>query len=239
MIFEGALSVKAVIQGNKRNVEEVWADKNKRSERDFQYIQRLCESQKIPFVWKVREEIDALANGKTHGGVIATASQRRFDDVSMLKGLDFVLLVEGIEDPFNLGYIFRTAAAAGAQAIITRARDWSFSESVICKSSAGVSERLTWVLTDDFDQMGIQIKDFGFKIFCALRDDSAIEMSHANLNQPLCLCIGGEMRGLSKAIIQHSYQNIYIAYPTETRVALPAAQATAVLCFEVVRQRKK
>lgn len=239
MIFEGALSVKAVIQGNKRDVTEVWADKNKRSERDFQYIQRLCESQKIPFVWKVREEIDALANGKTHGGVIATASQRRFDDVSTLKGLDFVLLVEGIEDPFNLGYIFRTAAAAGAQAVITRARDWSFSESVICKSSAGVSERLTWILTDDFDQMGNQIKDFGFKIFCALRDNSAVEMSEADLNQALCLCIGGEMRGLSKAIIQHAHQNIYIAYPTDTKVALPAAQATAVLCFEVVRQRKK
>jgi 23S rRNA (guanosine2251-2'-O)-methyltransferase len=94
-------------------------------------------------------------------------------------------------------------------------------------------------LTDDFDQMGTQIKDFGFKIFCALRDVSAIEMSEANLKQPLCLCIGGEMRGLSKAIIQHTHQNIYIAYPTDTKVALPAAQATAVLCFEVVRQRKK
>lgn len=239
MIFEGALSVKAVIQGKKRNVSEVWADKNKRSERDFQYIQRLCESHKIPFVWKSREEIDAQANGKTHGGVIASAAERKFDDSSRLKGFDFVLLVEGIEDPFNLGYIFRTAAAAGAQAVITRARDWSFSESIICKSSAGVSERMSWVLTDDFDQIATQIKEFGFKIFCALRDDSATEMSQANLNQPLCLCIGGEMRGLSKVIIQHSHQNIYIAYPTDTKVALPAAQAAAVLCFEVVRQRKK
>jgi 23S rRNA (guanosine2251-2'-O)-methyltransferase len=239
MIFEGALSVKAVILGKKRVVTEVWADKNKRSERDFQYIQRLCESQNIPMFWKLRDDIDALANGKTHGGVIATALNRSFDELSTLSGLDFVLLVEGIEDPFNLGYIFRTAAAAGAQAIITRARDWSFSESVICKSSAGVSERLTWILSDDFDKTGIQIKALGFKIFCALRDDSAIEMSKANLNQPLCLCIGGEMRGLSKAIIQHADQNIFIEYPTDTKVALPAAQASAVLCFEVVRQRKK
>lgn len=239
MIFEGALSVKAVIQGNKRKVLDVWADKSKRSERDFQYIQRLCESQKIPFVWKMRDEIDALANGKTHGGIIASASQREFDDIASLRGSDFVLLVEGIEDPFNLGYIFRTAAAAGAQAVITRARDWSFSESIICKSSAGVSERMRWILTEDFDQTGIVIKQLGFNIFCALRDTSAIEMSKANLNQPLCLCIGGEMRGLSKAIIQHSHQNIYIAYPTDTKVALPAAQAAAVLCFEVVRQRKK
>jgi 23S rRNA (guanosine2251-2'-O)-methyltransferase len=239
MIFEGALSVKAVIQGNKRNVLEVLADKNKRSERDFQYIQRLCESQKIPFMWKSREEIDALANGKTHGGVIASAATRQFDDIASLKGCDFVLLVEGIEDPFNLGYIFRTAAAAGAQAVITRARDWSFSESVICKSSAGISERIRWVLTEDFDQTGKLIKEMGFNIMCALRDTSAIEMSEADLTAPLCLCIGGEMRGLSKAIIQHSHQNIYIAYPTDTKVALPAAQATAVLCFEVVRQRKK
>ncbi|PKM64528.1 MAG: RNA methyltransferase [Firmicutes bacterium HGW-Firmicutes-20] len=239
MIFEGALSVKAVIQGKKREVTYVWADKNKKSERDFQYIQRLCESHGIPFFWKLREEIDTVASGKTHGGVIASASERRFDNIDNIKGMDFVLLVEGIEDPFNLGYIFRTAAAAGAQAVITRSRDWSFSESVICKSSAGVSERMLWVLSEDFDQTGAKIKELGFKIFCALRDDSAIEMSSADLNQPLCLCIGGEMRGLSKAIIQHSHQNIYIAYPTDTKVALPAAQATAVLCFEVVRQRKK
>lgn len=239
MIFEGALSVKAVIQGKKREVSQVWADKNKKSERDFQYIQRLCEGHKIPFTWKLREEIDAVANGKTHGGVIATATERRFDDIDKINGLDFVLLVEGIEDPFNLGYIFRTAAAAGAQAVITRSRDWSFSESVICKSSAGVSERMLWILSEDFDQTGNKVKELGFKIFCALRDDSSIEMSDADLNQPLCLCIGGEMRGLSKAIIQHSHKNIYIAYPTDTKVALPAAQATAVLCFEVVRQRKK
>lgn len=239
MIFEGALSVKAVIQGKKREVTEVWADKNKKSERDFQYIQRLCESHKIPFTWKLREDIDALANGKTHGGVIATAGERKFDDIRTIKGLNFILLVEGIEDPFNLGYIFRTAAAAGAQAVITRARDWSFSESVICKSSAGVSERMLWILSEDFHQTGNQVKESGFKIFCALRDESSVEMGMANLDQPLCLCIGGEMRGLSKAIIQHSHQNIYIAYPTDTKVALPAAQATAVLCFEVVRQRKK
>jgi len=44
---------------------------------------------------------------------------------------------------------------------------------------------------------------------------------------------------LSKAIIQHADQNIFIEYPTDTKVALPAAQASAVLCFEVVRQRKK
>lgn len=239
MIFEGALSVKAVIQGKKREVLEVLADKSKRSERDFQYIQRLCEGQGIPFLWKRREEIDVLANGKTHGGVIASAAERKFDGLSSLQGCDFVLLVEGIEDPFNLGYIFRTAAAAGAQAVITRVRDWSFSESIICKSSAGVSERMKWVLADDFDQAGISIREMGFKIMCALRNDSATEMSKADLSVPLCLCIGGEMRGLSKAIIQHSQQNIYIAYPTDTKVALPAAQAAAVLCFEVVRQRKK
>lgn len=239
MIFEGALSVKAVIQGKKRVVSEVWIDKSKQSERDFQYIQRLCQTNKIPCKIKVREEIDSCAEGKTHGGVIAMADPRRFDSIDDIKGSDFIVLIEGVEDPFNLGYIFRTAAAAGAQAIITRARDWSFSEHVICKSSAGISERIRWILADDFDQMSRQIKKLGLSLVCAVRDDLSVEMSRADLKKPLCLCIGGEMRGLSKAVLLQSDQNIYIEYPTDTKVALPAAQATAVLCFEVVRQRKK
>lgn len=239
MIFEGALSVKAVIQGKKRDIREVWMDKSKQSERDFQYIQRLCQINSIPLKIKAREEIDGHAQGKTHGGVIAIAEPRRFDSIDDVKGSDFIVLIEGVEDPFNLGYIFRTAAAAGAQAIITRARDWSFSEHVICKSSAGISERIRWVLADDFDQMSKQIKKLGLSLICAVRDDTSVEMSRADLKKPLCLCIGGEMRGLSKAILLQSDQNIYIEYPTDTKVALPAAQATAVLCFEVVRQRKK
>ncbi len=239
MIFEGALSVKAVIQGKKRDVREVWMDKIKRNERDFQYIERLCESNRVQLKVKSREEIDGYAQGKTHGGVIAIAENRRFDSIEALKGLNFILLIEGVEDPFNLGYIFRTAAAAGAQAIVTRSRDWSFSENVICKSSAGISERLLWVLADDFEKSTIRIKELGFSLICAVRDESAIEMSKADLRKPCCLCIGGEMRGLSMAVLQQSNQNIYIEYPTDTKVALPAAQACAVLCFEVVRQRKK
>ena len=70
-----------------------------------------------------------------------------------------------------------------------------------------------------------------------MRHPESVMMNDAPLTGKVCLCVGGEMRGLSKEVINQSNQFVMIGYPTNTKFALSAVSASAVLLFEMVRQQ--
>lgn len=236
MIIEGNVSVKAAVLGNKRSVERVIVDEKKHDKDTFWILHR-CEEKNIPVVYKTREEIDALASGKTHGGLIAECGNRQYQDISAcLNENPFLCVLEGVEDPFNLGYVIRTLYSAGCSGLIIRNRDWSNVESTIMKSSAGASEYLDIVVSDDIPSLIKDVKKHGVKCFAAMRKD-AISCFDADYTGPSLIAIGGEMRGLSKGVLEQMDQNIYIPYANDFHMALNASSATAVLAFEVLRMR--
>ncbi len=238
MCFEGKISVKAILQANRREVEEVWLDEKKK-DKESAYIKRLCESLNVTVKLKKREEIDQVANGKTHGGVICFAGARHMQTLadSLHAPVPFLAVIEGIEDPFNLGYAFRTLYAAGCHGILLSSRDWRSVENVILKSSAGASEHMNWIACDDLAQAVISCKEAGLVLACAERK-LAIDYYDMDFNQPLLLAIGGEMRGLSQPISAMSDQNIAVPYANDFRNALNASSAVAAISFEIVRQRR-
>ena len=147
------------------------------------------------------------------------------------------MYLEGIEDPYNIGGIIRTAAIAGCQTVLLSHRDYSSMENTILKSSAGTSERINWVVCDEEVKNLVQLKQAKIKLIAAKRDKKSIPMTQANFKQPLCLLIGGEKRGLSRTVVELSDHFVQIFYPTQIKAALSAAASAAVLCFEVVKQR--
>ena len=152
MILEGSLSVKAALQNGRRKVHRLLIDEKKK-DRDTGYILFLAKEMNIPVERCKREDLDAMAVGKTHGGVLAETGSRIYQDLSECLNSEnpFVVFLEGIEDPFNLGYIARTLAAVGCSGVVMPERDFSYSESVILKSSAGASERINWVMSKEPD----------------------------------------------------------------------------------------
>ena len=219
MIIEGNVSVKAAVLGNKRSVERVIVDE-KKHDKDTSWILHRCE-----------------ASGKTHGGLIAECGNRQYQDISAcLNENPFLCVLEGVEDPFNLGYVIRTLYSAGCSGLIIRNRDWSNVESTIMKSSAGASEYLNIVLSDDIPSLIKDVKKHDVKCFAEMRKD-AISCFDADYTGPLLIAIGGEMRGLSKGVLEQMDQNIYIPYANDFHMALNASSATAVLAFEVLRMR--
>lgn len=235
MIIEGSLSIKAALENQKRIVHHVYFAQEKKS-RDFQYIKHLCHKYEVPFSLIPKSEIDSKASGHTHGGVLGEVDYRL--DESLNKPLQgHTLLVEGVEDPYNLGMMLRTAAAAGFTMVITGKRDYQDSEAIILKASAGASEALRWIKTDDFDATLQTLKQEGVLVVSALRSDQSIPYQEFEYPEKVCLCIGGERRGLSKQVVQASDAFVHILYPTEVKIALSAVSATAVLTFEMVRQQ--
>ena len=238
MLLEGNVSVKAAILGNHRKVEKLYYDKHK-NDKDLNFILHRAMEKEIPCMPLERKEINAMAAGRTHGGLVAEASPRIYQELSecMHGKTPFLVLLEGVEDPFNLGYIIRTLYSAGCDGLILPRHDWASAESTIAKSSAGAFEYMNIVMSDDLPKLVKDIKKQGIKTYAAMRKD-AITYLEADYRQRCLLAIGGEMRGLSSAVRNEIERNIYIPYANDFRNALNAASAAAVLSFEVYRQRR-
>ena len=238
MLLEGNVSVKAAILGNHRKVEKLYYDKHK-NDKDLNFILHRAKEKGIPCMPLEREEINSMATGRTHGGLVAQAGPRVYQELSecMHGKTPFLVLLEGVEDPFNLGYIIRTLYSADCDGLILPRHDWASAESTIVKSSAGAFEYMNIVMSDNLPQLVKDIKKQGIKTYAAMRKD-AITYLEADYQKPSLIAIGGEMRGLSSAVRNEIEQNIYIPYANDFRNALNAASAAAVLSFEVYRQRR-
>ncbi len=237
-LLEGKISVKAALASPYREVVSIQID-NTKKDRDTSYIIKQAKKKNIDVSFVERESIDTLCEGKTHGGIIAYVSERSFQTLEDIKNkTPFLAIVEGVEDPFNFGFVLRSLYAAGVDAILLSPRNWTSAATILAKSSAGASELLPMIIVEDMSEMIQQLKQKKIQIVCANRDDHAIQMYDYNFKQSVCICIGGEKRGLSKTILKESDQDVYIPYMNDFRNALSAASASTILAYEVLRQRK-
>lgn len=238
MRIEGGLSVKAAMQGGVRKVERIYIDSSKK-DKDAMFIRRTAHDMRISVAEIKREKIDEMAEGRTHGGILADVNQRRMQSLASCLAAEnpFLALVEGVEDPFNLGYIMRSLYCAGCTGILLRSRSWQDAGATILRSSAGASEFLPTVMPGDLADAVKQCKEAGLTVYAAMRKDAEV-YDEADYRKPCLIAIGGEMRGLSKGILEQADRNVYIPYTSSFRNALNAASAAAVFGFEVQRQRR-
>ncbi|MGM9940370.1 MAG: TrmH family RNA methyltransferase [Bulleidia sp.] len=237
MIIEGNVSVKAAILAGRRDVKTLYVDRDTKN-RDTKWIVWRARERGIEVKEMPRSDIDAMAAGRTHGGLLAECGLRTYQNPQdCLKGTEtFIAILEGVEDPFNLGYVMRSLYSAGCTGVLIGKRDWSESESTILKSSAGASEYMNIVMCEDLPEVILQYRNQGVSTFAAMRNDS-IPYTEGNYTGPVLIAIGGELRGLSSGVRKVIGQNIHIPYANDFRMALNAAGAAAVLGFEVFRQR--
>ena len=236
IVMEGAIAVKAVLEEDRRKVHRLIMDKNKK-DRNFAYIRRLAEKKHVPVQLMKREEMDKTARGKTYGGILLECEERRYDAAEDILNSDkplFLAYTEGIEDPFNMGYIMRTFYAAGCDALITPEREWGDNEAAIEKSSAGAYEKLPVIMLED--RVIELLKKRNVSVFVAGRKD-AVSLYEADFTGDVCIAVGGPKRGLSKEIENISTQTLFIPYERDFKNALNASSAASVFAYEVYRQR--
>jgi len=137
-----------------------------------------------------------------------------------------------------LGQMIRTAYASGANAIILSKRDWSLAEPTLMKSSAGAYDRIMIVQLDKLEEDLALIKSQGYSIVVTHREETSMDFMEYDYPFPMVLAFGGEFRGLSRAVLQARDVSLKINYPKQTKLALNAVSASAIICFEVYRKRK-
>ncbi len=237
-VLEGVIAVRTVLHARSREIVSLLI-RREVGERSVVQLEKRAEAAGIPVERVPAERIEALATGKTHGGVIAIVGPRRFSTLAELvegESAPFVAMLDGIEDPFNFAYAVRSLYAAGATALVVRPRNWMSAAAVVARASAGASELMPTAVAETALEAADFYSSRGLTVACAARD-RAVALYDADLSGPLFLVIGGERRGVSRALLARSDVTVEIPYGRDFRQSLGTTSAAAVLAFEVMRQR--
>ncbi|MBE6674270.1 MAG: RNA methyltransferase [Ruminococcaceae bacterium] len=244
-VFEGMTSIRALLdnlkdeKSNARKIEKILFDKDKEKSKfkELGYLRKMAELFGFSVEGTTAEVIDGYTVGASHGGIIALCKEKNYPKITSEKIVEngFYVMIEGIEDPYNFGYALRSIYASGADGIILSERNWLSAAGVVCRSSAGASERLNvFIATDDFITL---FKERGYSVVCADIKNS-VSVYDANLKKPILLIVGGEKRGISSAILNQADQIVRIDYGRKFDAALSAASAATILAFEIYRNNK-
>ena len=189
-----------------------------------------------------RERLDEMSSTGKHQGVIAYAAAYEYatvDDIleaAKEKGEDpFVIILDNIEDPHNLGAIIRTANLAGAHGVIIPKRRAVGLTSTVARTSAGAINYTPVAKVTNIANTIEKLKKSGMWFVCADMDGTA--MYDVNLTGSIGLVIGNEGEGVSRLVKEKCD---YIAsIPMKGDIdSLNASVATGVLAYEIVRQRR-
>jgi len=205
-------------------------------------LERLAGQYGIAVEHLPRSALDHLCEGQRHQDVLAEFtpgnlwSERDLDRLlSEIPGVPLILVLDGVQDPHNLGACLRSAEAAGAHLAILPKDHTAPLSAVARRAASGAAEVLNLVLVSNLARVLRKLKDAGIWLAAAM-DDADQELFAADLRGPLALVIGSEGRGLRRLTAELC--DFRIRIPMHGTVSsLNVSVATAVCLFEVVRQR--
>ena len=188
-----------------------------------------------------RERLDQMSGTGKHQGVVAYMAAYEYAQVEDMLALaesrwepPFLILLDEIEDPHNLGAIIRTANLAGAHGVIITKRRAAGLTATVAKTSAGALNYTPVAKVTNLTAVMEELKEKGLWFVCA--DMGGESMYRLNLTGPIGLVIGNEGRGVSRLVREHC--DMTAAIPMKGEIdSLNASVAAGVLAYEIVRQR--
>ncbi|HIZ07150.1 MAG TPA: 23S rRNA (guanosine(2251)-2'-O)-methyltransferase RlmB [Candidatus Eubacterium avistercoris] len=204
-------------------------------------IVREARKQKTLLQYVSRERLDSMSETKKHQGVIAKAAAYDYGTVEeMLENAEkkgeppFLILLDGIEDPHNLGAIIRTANLAGAHGVIIPKRRAVGLTATVAKASAGALNYTPVAKVTNLSAVMKELKEKGIWFVCA--DMEGEIMYRQDLTGPIGLVIGNEGEGVSKLVKENC--DFVTSIPMKGDIdSLNASVAAGVLAYEILRQR--
>lgn len=238
---EGALSLVTVLKSGSRTVKTVYYANQESFDRHAPkpaaVAVAMARGMGVPVVSCSMDFIKDRATGQSHGGLIAEVGERKMQSAEELCETEnpFLAFVCGIEDPYNFGSALRSLYAAGCDGVFVPARNWLSAAGVVIRASAGASELIKLAPVPEASDFLALLGAHRIRPVCA-REKNALPLMEADLSRPLCLVIGGEKRGMDKALDKTVHDGVQITYGRRFSHSLSADAAAAILAFEVLRQ---
>lgn len=204
-------------------------------------IKREAKKKDVLIKYVTKDRLDQMSETGKHQGVIAYAAAYEYGELEDIfdkakeKGEDpFILILDNIEDPHNLGAIIRTANLAGAHGVIIPKNRAVGLTATVARTSAGALNFTPVVKVTNITKTIQELKDRGLWFVCA--DMGGTEMYKLNLKGPIGLVIGNEGDGVSRLVKENC--DMIASIPMKGDIdSLNASVAAGVLAYEIVRQR--
>lgn len=236
---------------SKREIEKILVQQG--SEGSVKKIEALARQRKINLQYVARPALDRAVRGSqagsqqggkaNHQGVVAYVSAFTYTQLeeilekAVFKGeKPFIIILDGIEDPHNLGAIIRSAEGAGAHGLVIPERRSASVTETVAKVSAGALEHIDIAKVQNLADTVDKLKRLG--IWIGVSHMEGKNYWEEDFTGPLALIIGSEGKGVSRLLIEKS--DFALSIPMMGKVnSLNASNAAAVLLFEIARQRQK
>ena len=213
-----------------------------RTDRQFADLVQLAKAQQVPVHLEPQPAFDRLVPGGRHQGVIAFIAAKSYssteDILQRATERDeppFLVLLDGVEDPHNLGAVLRTAEAAGVHGVFIPERRAVGLTSVVAKVSAGALDHIPVSRVGNLVRLIEDLKKVGVWVY-AVEPSAQKLVTQINLSGPVALVFGGEGQGVRPGVLQQCDDRVSI--PMKGKVeSLNVSAAVAVALFEAVRQR--
>lgn len=207
-------------------------------------LQRLieeCRRNSVPVRFLPRLELDRMAGNNAHQGVVAVTSAKHYADlddvVAAKRGKhSLIVVLDGIEDPHNLGAVLRTADAAGADGAVVPERRAVGVNATVTKASAGASEHLPIAKVTNIART---VEDLKAKNIWTVGLDERAQQNYDALdyNMDCAVVLGSEGKGLHDLVARKC--DFLVSIPMLGKVpSLNVSVAAAVVLYEIVRQRR-
>ena len=246
-LMEGMFSIRAILRANEdgmndRKIEKVLFDREKAKSkaRELSFLRAKAKEHGFAVEFVPGAKIDEMTIGNSHGGIVAICTERTIPSVHdmRVKENGFYVMLEGIEDPYNFGYCLRSLYAAGVDGILVGPRNWFSAAGVVCRASAGASELFEIAEGDTVEIVRI-FKEKGYTVLAADKTDDAVSIYDKEVKTPVLLVVGGEKRGITRAVLAECDGVVCLDYGRRFGAALSAASAASILAFEIFRQNRE
>ncbi|MBZ5528067.1 MAG: 23S rRNA (guanosine(2251)-2'-O)-methyltransferase RlmB [Acidobacteriia bacterium] len=207
-------------------------------------IVQLARERDVPVRFEDRGQLDRLASTQDHHGVVALVAARAtvtFEDVMAKAAADtarkgLLVLLDGVEDPHNLGAIIRTTLATGAHGVVVPERRAAGLTDTVARASAGALEHLSVARVKNLVRAMEEMKEAGYWLV-GLDEHAEKSYTEADYTSPVGIVLGGEGKGLHE--LTRKRCDFLVSLPTTGPIrSLNVSVAAGVVLFEALRQRR-
>ena len=242
---EGRQAVRELLMAGHRKVRVVMMAEGTDESAILTEIEELATEARVPIRRMHRDQIDAQARTEAPQGVIAQAAELREADADELleshadRPIPFILALDGLTDPRNLGALLRSADGAGVTGVLLPRHRAVHVTPAVAKSAAGAIEHLPLAIVSGLPSFLLKAKEKGVWVIGLDADSPTTVFDLAHMaDQPVIVVVGAEGDGLSRLVRQRC--DVIAAIPLRGRLAsLNASVAGAVALFELGRHRQR
>jgi len=243
-LLYGRQGVRESLRAKRRHFHELYLARGLKQNDVVQEIVSLAKDRKLPVQQVEREQLDAWLAGANHQGVMLRAGAYPYAEVTAMLSRaqkrsepPFLLILDRVQDPQNLGSLFRAAEAFGVHGVILPRHRAAHITPAVVNASAGAVEHLLVATATNLVTEMKTLKDEGLWIAGLEARPDAIPIEQADLNGPLAVVVGSEGFGLSRLVAETC--DWLVKLPMRGRInSLNAAVAGSIFLFWAMQRRK-